>query len=295
MVERGVFADALGMQTETKKLTRSTSDRVIAGVAGGIGRYFAIDPAVVRVAFIVLLFFGGAGLIAYGAAWVVVPTDDPDAKPVDAAGIARRLALLAGVVVLTGIAVLVGLFGTADGGATTTAILVIAAGGLLLLGAFTGGMRWLIVPALALACAVGVSAAADLDIRGGTGERLYSPSSADALRSDYRLGIGHLRLDLRNAHLGAGEHRVHVKLGVGGAEVIVPPDVCVSTNAHVKLGETRIFDHATGGTYRDGQETRDARPGAAHLIVDADVGMGQIRVEPALTGDEPQGGACANG
>src|SRR5207249_813205 len=110
--------------------------------------YFAIDPVVIRVAFIVLIFFGGAGLIAYAAAWLIVPSDKPGARELDAAGIARRLGIVIGVIVLTGIAMFAGLWGSAAGGATVTAIIVIGAGALLALGAFTGGMRWLIVPAL---------------------------------------------------------------------------------------------------------------------------------------------------
>src|SRR5436190_1506744 len=176
MVRRGAFADPVAM-TETKKLRRTSGDRVIAGVAGGLGRYFAIDPVVIRVAFIVLIFFGGAGLIAYGAAWLIVPSDKPGAREMDAAGIARRLGMVIGVLVLTGFAMMAGFWGTAAGGATTMAVIVIGAGALLAFGAITGGMRWLILPALALALSAGVAAAADLDVRGGTGERIYRPAS----------------------------------------------------------------------------------------------------------------------
>ncbi len=57
------------------RLRRSTFDRKIAGVASGIARHFDIDPIIVRVVFVVLAFFGGAGLIVYGACWVLVPED----------------------------------------------------------------------------------------------------------------------------------------------------------------------------------------------------------------------------
>src|SRR4051794_2266976 len=185
MVERGVFADATTMTTQattplpeppeapsSRRLTRSSSDRVIAGVAGGLGRYFSIDPVVVRIAFIVGTFFGGAGVIAYAAAWLLVPGDDGTARGADAAGVARRLGIAVGMLVLTGVALAGGFWGAASGGATTVAIVVIAAGGLLVLGAFTGGMRWLILPALALALAGAAVAAGDIDVRGGTGERV---------------------------------------------------------------------------------------------------------------------------
>src|SRR3954447_21314774 len=268
MVERGVFADATAMTTQataplpdppeapsSRRLTRSTSDRVIAGVAGGLGRYFSIDPVVVRIAFIVGSFFGGAGLIAYAAAWLLVPSDDVTSRG-DAAGIARRLGIAIGMLVLTGVAVVAGFGGAASGGASTVAIVVIAAGGLLVAGAFTGGMRWLVVPALALALSAGAAAAGNIDIRGGTGERIYRPATADNLRSNYKLGVGHLLLDLRNTKFGPGNHRVHLKLGLGQAEVLVPPNVCVSSTAHIAGGETAVFDQTSGGTYHDWQETR---------------------------------------
>lgn len=303
MVESGVFADSSTMTTATtptpeppvsKRLMRSSSDRVIAGVAAGIGRYFSVDPVVVRVAFIVGAFFGGAGIIAYGAAWLLVPRDD-GAGRTDAAGIARRLGIAVGVLALTGIAFVGGFWGAATGGATTVAIIVIAAGGLLMLGAFTGGMRWLIVPALALAFGAAAVAAGDIDVRGGTGERAYRPATANDLRANYKLGAGHLLLDLRNTDLGPGDHHVHLKLGLGQVEVLVPPNVCVSSSARISAGGTTIFDHDSGGTYHDWQEVRRAQEGNPHLTVDADIGFGELRIEPGPGVTGTQEGACANG
>ncbi len=49
-------------------------DRMIAGVAGGLGRYFNVDPVIVRIAFAISVFFGGLGVIAYVALALFVPT-----------------------------------------------------------------------------------------------------------------------------------------------------------------------------------------------------------------------------
>jgi len=57
-------------------LRRSSTDRHVAGVAGGLARHLDVDPIVLRVAFVVLIFFGGAGLIVYGACWLLVPRED---------------------------------------------------------------------------------------------------------------------------------------------------------------------------------------------------------------------------
>jgi phage shock protein C len=65
------------MNTTEKKLTRSTTDRKVAGVCGGLADYFGIDPTVTRVGFIVTtLFTGGAAALAYLAMMIVMPTDD---------------------------------------------------------------------------------------------------------------------------------------------------------------------------------------------------------------------------
>jgi phage shock protein PspC (stress-responsive transcriptional regulator) len=60
------------------RLRRSRSDRKIAGVAGGLARHLDIDPIILRVALVVLVFFGGAGLVIYGACWLLVPDEYTD-------------------------------------------------------------------------------------------------------------------------------------------------------------------------------------------------------------------------
>ncbi len=60
------------------RLRRSRDDRKIAGVAGGLARHLDIDPIILRVALVVLVFFGGAGLLLYGAGWLLVPEEGTD-------------------------------------------------------------------------------------------------------------------------------------------------------------------------------------------------------------------------
>lgn len=60
----------------TKRLYRSTSNRKIAGVCGGLAEYFNIDPVIVRLIAVVLLLPGAApGLLPYIIMWIVVPKD----------------------------------------------------------------------------------------------------------------------------------------------------------------------------------------------------------------------------
>jgi phage shock protein PspC (stress-responsive transcriptional regulator) len=82
---------------------RRTQDRHIAGVAGGIARHLDIDPIIVRVALVVLVFFGGSGLLLYGAAWLLVPEEGSAAQPLGLDDRNRNIALL-GTGVLAAIA-----------------------------------------------------------------------------------------------------------------------------------------------------------------------------------------------
>ena len=58
------------------KLTRSRSDEMIAGVCGGLADYLDLDPVLVRLAFMVLLFASGVGLPIYIVLWVVMPEEN---------------------------------------------------------------------------------------------------------------------------------------------------------------------------------------------------------------------------
>jgi len=61
-----------------KQLRRPLDDRIAAGVCSGIGRYFGVDPVLIRVAFAVLVTLTwGLGLIAYPIMWFLIPEDYP--------------------------------------------------------------------------------------------------------------------------------------------------------------------------------------------------------------------------
>jgi len=61
--------------TRAKRIYRSVLDRKIAGVCGGLGEYFDIDPVIIRILWVVLVLVGGGGLIAYLIALIVIPND----------------------------------------------------------------------------------------------------------------------------------------------------------------------------------------------------------------------------
>lgn len=68
-----------------KRLVRDKKNGVIGGVAAGFGRYLDVDPVLVRVAFVLLAFANGLGILAYLVSWVLIPRG-PEAE----AGVAAQ-------------------------------------------------------------------------------------------------------------------------------------------------------------------------------------------------------------
>ncbi|MBN2900077.1 MAG: PspC domain-containing protein [Clostridia bacterium] len=60
-----------------KQIYRSSHNAVIGGVCGGLGEYFDIDPVIMRIIW-VLLLFSGVGFLAYIAAWIIIPRRPED-------------------------------------------------------------------------------------------------------------------------------------------------------------------------------------------------------------------------
>lgn len=69
-------------QTGAPLLRRSTSDRMLGGVCGGLGRYFGIDPIWLRIAFVALVVGGGSGIVLYIVAWILIPEEDENTPAV---------------------------------------------------------------------------------------------------------------------------------------------------------------------------------------------------------------------
>jgi phage shock protein C len=61
------------------QLKRTSGDRMIAGVCGGLARYFNIDPAIVRLLFVLAVFAGGVSPLIYVVLWIIMPLDIPTA------------------------------------------------------------------------------------------------------------------------------------------------------------------------------------------------------------------------
>jgi phage shock protein PspC (stress-responsive transcriptional regulator) len=56
-----------------KRLVRSTTDKKIGGVCGGLADYFDLDPTIIRIVWLLAILFAGTGLIAYVILWIALP------------------------------------------------------------------------------------------------------------------------------------------------------------------------------------------------------------------------------
>jgi phage shock protein C len=96
------------LSTGPHVLRRSSTDKVLAGVAGGLGRYLGIDPVILRVAFVVLTIAGLAGVLVYLIGWIAIPEEKPGeavgAAPHSSGNTARMV--VGGLLILVGGAVL---------------------------------------------------------------------------------------------------------------------------------------------------------------------------------------------
>lgn len=62
---------------DTKRLRRSSTDKMVAGVCGGLAEYFGMDAALLRIALVAVTLFGvGAPILIYAACWILMPRDD---------------------------------------------------------------------------------------------------------------------------------------------------------------------------------------------------------------------------
>jgi len=263
-----------------KRLERSSDSRIIAGVCGGLGRYFDISPAVFRLGLFVLAILGGAGILVYIAAVLVIPAEGKDESiAAEILGDRRehpgRLIGLALVAVALFVLLSRAAFWPAAGAGW--ALLLVA--GLLLLWSGRRGRGVLIGVAVllstlcvaAVVAVVGAFAWFNVSLGDGVGKRVYVPASAADVQPSYDLGVGRLRVDLRNVTATSPLH-VRVKLGVGNAWIVVPRDEEVRIDARVKAGEVHVFGQRDSGSHANIQT------GYGNLSIDADVGAGRLNV-----------------
>ncbi len=291
---------------EIRRLERSRSDRMLAGVSGGLARYFEIHPAVFRVGFVVLTLLGGAGLLIYVAAALVMPDEGKEDSVATAALRDRRdrpwpliglgLLAVAGAILLSRATL------WPDGDAWWI-LLVAGAAILWITRSSTAGtttdakelatsdsrrvrraLKRLGIVVASLVALMIIAVGAFLwvfDVHPGRGidDRNYVVTSAQELRDDYRLGIGSLELDLSRMRLPLGETHVTTSVDVGDLQVIVPRGVALRGHGEVKAGHVNMLGREDDGWKAD---VDVAGSGPRVLVLDAHVGAGNLRVERAV-------------
>jgi phage shock protein PspC (stress-responsive transcriptional regulator) len=321
MVARARRSEPVAMteQTQTlengaaKRLERSRSDRMVAGVAGGLARYFDIHPAFYRVGFVVLTLLGGAGIIIYAAAALVMPDEGKEDSVATAALRDRRdrpwpliglaLVAVAGAILLSRatlwphgdawflllLAGAVILWVTRHGTAPETtpaddtsvdAAARAAEDSRRMKGVFRGLLiAFGTLFALLLVAAAVFAAVFHVHLGHGVGGRDYVVSSPSELRQKYELGIGDLNLDMRDLSLPPGETHVKARVDVGDLDIVVPRDAAVQVHGDAQVGRVEVLGRIGDGHDVDRTVVQDGR---RVLVLDAHVGAGRVRVARAV-------------
>jgi phage shock protein PspC (stress-responsive transcriptional regulator) len=258
---------------------------MLAGVCGGLGRYFELNPTVFRVGFVVLTLLGGAGVLVYLAAVLVMPGEGRErslAEQVLAERKERPWPLIG--LAIVGVALIVLLSRAAlrpAAGAGWVFVLVI---GLVVLWV-SRSVRWrgrlvrvllaLVVATLAAFVTAIVLAFSwfNVSLGDGVGEHVYAPATVAAIAPSYRLGVGTLRIDLSGIQPAGKELQVKAKVGVGELRIVVPNGARVQVYARAKLGDVHVLRLEDSG--RNAIVTTGS---GGRYVIDARVGLGRIDV-----------------
>ena len=185
---------------------------------------------------------------------------------------------LSALLIGAGIASLLQATGALD--VNLTVVLAIATclvGAALVTAAFVGRAHALIVVGVVLLGATAISSTIDVPLRGGIGARQYRPLTPAELQGHYELGIGELKLDLRDLPLADRTTVVDAQTGIGELVVFVPSSVRVEVHAHAGAGSLMLFGREEGGWPANDQRAV-AGSGPGVLQLDLRVGAGQVRV-----------------
>ena len=260
-----------------KRLERSRTDKFLAGVSGGLGRYFDLTPAAFRLGFVALTLLGGAGILVYIAAALIMPKEN-DERSIAEDILANRRDHPARLVALALVAVAVlSLLARADTWPTAgTAWCLVALAALIFL--WTGGRRGIAIALLSFLALVAVVVIAavtaafawfNVSLGDGVGTHSYTPATAGD--HTYKLGVGKLTIDL--TRIPPGSH-IAASVGIGDLRIVAPPGTSATIDAHAKVGSIDAL-----GQHDDGSHAHLLVGSSSAVTVDAHVGAGHVEVE----------------
>lgn len=250
-----------------RRLRRSTRDRMVAGVAGGLAEYIDVDPVFVRLAFVLGTIFGaGIGLLIYIVAWIVMPAGDQQPAAAVPRGARHRERRMGGALVFGLILIVVGavtLLATTDavdpGGdwiLVGLAALLVTIGAALLVQSRRGLDGGLVFWGVAITVVLTIALQVDLSFDSGFGERRVSPATAEELERTYSHAFGSLRVDLRDLELPPGRtERLSIDIAFGDLVVDLPEDIAWRVEADAVFGSVDLPGRELSGLTKDGVET----------------------------------------
>ena len=217
------------------RLTRSADQRVLGGVAGGLGKYLGIDPVLVRIAWVILVVAGfGLGLIVYIVAWIIIPEGEPGGAPPGRArqhgepGVAA--AVIFGIILIAVGAV--ALLRAIDVQGPSFQLILVAVLALVGIGLIAQARRGLngglvvlgVVLTLILTAIGGVNFDFDIDSDSAFGSRSLQPTTMADLDRSYDHAFGSIDLDLRRLDpevLPRGTTTIQMDIAFGSVEIRV--------------------------------------------------------------------------
>ena len=151
----------------------------------------------------------------------------------------------------------------------------------LLVGAWYGRARWLIVPGLVLIPFMLAASLIHVPFEGGVGDRLFRPTSIEAVEPEYHLVAGQMLLDLNGVPFGPGTYTIEATTVAGRILVLVPENVRVEIHAKTGAGQVSLFGQTHEGLNVDVRrifEPRVATASAGVLQLDLEAALGQVEV-----------------
>ncbi len=289
--------------SQRSHLRRSVTHRMIGGVAGGIAERLAIEPTVVRVVFVILSCLWGFGIAVYVAMWILLPSAE------DEVGIAhehephpRWLSIALGLSLVALALIASATCGRIPRLGIGTGVLWLIYIGVLAilvlrserrrmsLGKAVAGVFLLLSSLVILFAAVffGVLDSTGVSMAGGTGTRLWQPSSISETVHVYRTEFGASTVDLTAVKFPASGFALAASVAVGELIIEVPMNAVVNVKTHVGIGSISYdngpnsFSTGTFQVLPSGLSPTQLRR-APHLSIDAEVGFGHIQVDRGST------------
>jgi hypothetical protein len=214
--------------------------------------------------------------IPTGPAGHPVPT--PAAQP----GLALGRLVLSTALLCFGVVVLVDVAGVSVPPSVYFAVPLAVIGVGLLVGAWYGRARLLIIPGIVLSLGLALSVAAeDVTANGPDGSVTWKPTSIEQVNGTYEINMGNGVLDLSAVDFADAHRSVDVHVAVGNLDIILPPNVDVQIAAIVEVGNAVVLGQRWSGIGQSRRTVTDTGadgPGGGELILEATVDVGDLEV-----------------